>query len=447
MPSVGELDDSARRLVEDPHARTSRRTRSASSTRGRRASRPSTSTAIWPSCGRRRSTMFMSAMTLMRLTSDGPIDPGSDVHLVQRAVGADADAHAVGHRLDVHVGRAVAHRLLEDDVHDLDDRRVLVDDGLHERFLRLRGLALLEARLEHAQRVAELGRRRVATVERLLEVAVYGELDPHQRAQQLDELRVEVLGERIRDRDLDASSVAMGRQRAQAPGVLLGEQRDDFGIDLGAAEVDDGHPELLGEHIGENALAESIRARRGCCPGACPSSTAARARRRVASSVTRPRPTRSSPSGRPLGTRTISSSTSGSAPVSTSRPVSTPAVASASTATAVSGGGAGTRRRGDGQRRDRERGGADAGPGGAGSGAAGAGSRRGHRRRGDRRRRAPAPKSAAPGTNRRRPEGRSHRARSVSPSVACSVRVIGRTSVSRFAARSLRRDHRSVASE
>ena len=34
------------------------------------------SIAIWPSCGRRRSTMFMSAMILMRLTSAGPIEPG-----------------------------------------------------------------------------------------------------------------------------------------------------------------------------------------------------------------------------------------------------------------------------------------------------------------------------------------------------------------------------------
>ena len=47
--------------------------------------------------------------------------------LVQRAVGADADAHAVLLRLDVHVGGAVAHRLFEDEVDDLDDRRVLVD--------------------------------------------------------------------------------------------------------------------------------------------------------------------------------------------------------------------------------------------------------------------------------------------------------------------------------
>ena len=42
----------------------------------------------------------------------------------------------------------------------------------------------------------------------------------------------------------------------QPAGVLLGEQRDDLGIDLGAAEVDDVEPELLGEHVGEDALAE-----------------------------------------------------------------------------------------------------------------------------------------------------------------------------------------------
>ena len=36
------------------------------------------------------------------------------------------------------------------------------------------------------------------------------------------------------------------------------EERDDFGIDLGAAEVDDGEAELLGEHVGERALTEQL---------------------------------------------------------------------------------------------------------------------------------------------------------------------------------------------
>ena len=55
---------------------------------------------------------------------------GEAQHLVQRAVGAVADAHAIVERFDVHVGRAVAHRLLEDERDDLHDRRVLVDDRL-----------------------------------------------------------------------------------------------------------------------------------------------------------------------------------------------------------------------------------------------------------------------------------------------------------------------------
>ena len=40
--------------------------------------RPSMFISSWPSCGRRRSTMFMSAMILMRLTSAGPMSAGSE---------------------------------------------------------------------------------------------------------------------------------------------------------------------------------------------------------------------------------------------------------------------------------------------------------------------------------------------------------------------------------
>ena len=40
-------------------------------------SRPSMSVRSWPSCGRRRSTMFMPAMILIRLTSPTPIEAGS----------------------------------------------------------------------------------------------------------------------------------------------------------------------------------------------------------------------------------------------------------------------------------------------------------------------------------------------------------------------------------
>ena len=56
------------------------------------SARPSTSISIWPSCGRRRSTMFMSAMILMRLTSAWAIADGQVDDVVQRAVDAEADA-------------------------------------------------------------------------------------------------------------------------------------------------------------------------------------------------------------------------------------------------------------------------------------------------------------------------------------------------------------------
>ena len=58
-----------------------------------------------------------------------------------------------------------------------------------------------------------------------------------------------------------------------------GSERDDFGIHRGAAEVDDGEAELLGQHVGERALAEQVRARRGGCRAACPTRSASSAPR------------------------------------------------------------------------------------------------------------------------------------------------------------------------
>ncbi len=52
--------------------------------------------------------------------------------------------------------------------------------------------------------------------------------------------------------------VAVRRHRAEPARVVFGEQRDDLGIDLGAAQVDDRQAELLGEHVGERALVEEV---------------------------------------------------------------------------------------------------------------------------------------------------------------------------------------------
>ena len=56
-------------------------------------------------------------------------------HLVQRAVDAEADAHLLVGRLDVHVRRTVAQRLGDDLVDDLDDGRVVDDRGGGGRLL------------------------------------------------------------------------------------------------------------------------------------------------------------------------------------------------------------------------------------------------------------------------------------------------------------------------
>ncbi len=118
-------------------SRPSRRRRPRWWRRGCRPRGPRPPCAIWPSCGRRRSTMFIPPRILIRLTSAGPIEPGQVEHVVQRAVDAVADPDPLALRLDVDVGGAVAQRLGDDHLDDLDDRRVLVD---------LRGLELRRPR-------------------------------------------------------------------------------------------------------------------------------------------------------------------------------------------------------------------------------------------------------------------------------------------------------------
>ena len=68
---------------------------------------PSIRRAIRPSCGRRRSVMSMSAMTLMRLVSPACAFLGSERDILQHAVDAVAHAHAVLLRLEVDVAGAI----------------------------------------------------------------------------------------------------------------------------------------------------------------------------------------------------------------------------------------------------------------------------------------------------------------------------------------------------
>ena len=135
--------------------------------RGRRPS-----CAIWPSCGRRRSTMFMPAMILIRLTTRRPDRAGQVEHVVQRAVDAVAHPDPVALRLDVDVGGPVAQRLGDDHA------------GRPGRPARRRWRRRPRAGRRPAQRVAGLERLDLAAdvaggavrrVERAVEVAVRGD--------------------------------------------------------------------------------------------------------------------------------------------------------------------------------------------------------------------------------------------------------------------------------
>ena len=90
--------------------------------------RSSTVASNWPSWERRRSTMFMSARILMRLTIDCAIDAGRFTTSCSAPSTRKRMRSCVVLRLDVDVGRVLAHGLGEDALERLHDRRLLVDE-------------------------------------------------------------------------------------------------------------------------------------------------------------------------------------------------------------------------------------------------------------------------------------------------------------------------------
>ncbi len=175
---------------------------------------------------------------------------------MQRAVGAYAHAHDVGHLLDVHVGCPSAHGGVENEVDDLDDRRVLVYDGRDALLGVVGGLARDQTCFEHAQRVAEIGGRREHLVDDGVDVGARGEQQAHRRGELLDELILEEVGERVGDRDVDAITFSCDRNCLQPPRVLLCQQRDDLAVEVHSPELDDVELKLFREHFDQCALAQ-----------------------------------------------------------------------------------------------------------------------------------------------------------------------------------------------
>ena len=182
-------------------------------------------------------------------------------------------------RLDVDVGRPVAHGLLEDEVDDLDDRGVLVDLD-HRDF---GGLGVLPAsflgpRLEVAQRVVDVGVRAVAVLERPLDLVLGRDDEGDRSLERFDQARLECLHEWIRARDVHALAFDDERDRPQLVRDRGREPADDLGIELVPREVDGRQSELRGqrdrdvatgeelhvdEHLAEAATGADLRGERG----------------------------------------------------------------------------------------------------------------------------------------------------------------------------------------
>ena len=106
-------------------------------------------------------------------------------------------------RLDVHVGGAVADGLLEDQVDDLDDRRVLVDlDRRRRRSCRRSCLRRTSARCSKSRSASSISTFDwIAVVERPLDSSGAATTSAHRRLERFDQPLLEVLDERVRARD------------------------------------------------------------------------------------------------------------------------------------------------------------------------------------------------------------------------------------------------------
>ena len=200
-------------------------------------------------------------MTLMRLTSGPAIDAGSVMSSCSAPSVRTRTRTRVVLRLDVHVGGAVAHRLLEDQVDDLDDRRVLVDldddgvAGIGELLA-----ALLGALLEVAQGVVDFDARAVAVIERPLELVLRGDDDADRCLEQFDQPLFELLDPRVAAGDDDAVALYAERDRPQLARGLGRKAVRDLDVELVARKIDGAESELRGERHRDVARRQDLGA-------------------------------------------------------------------------------------------------------------------------------------------------------------------------------------------
>ncbi len=183
--------------------------------------------------------------------------------LVQCAVDAVADAHAVGHRLDVDVGGALAHRLGQQQVHDLDDGRLLVE--ARGGAVGLAGAPLGLARLEDPHVLVDVRGGAVRDLDGALDLADATHVELGRLAQHLPQALRDRGVARVRDHDVEPELRLAEDDRAPVVCLLLGQGRDRGRIRELPAQVDHLEPELLTQQrreiaFGDHALRDQVLA-------------------------------------------------------------------------------------------------------------------------------------------------------------------------------------------
>ena len=208
-----------------------------------------------PSCGRRRSAMSRWAMILMRLVSAAFSLQRRRHLLLEHAVDAVAHAVALLVGLDVNVGRALLDRVQQDDVAQLDDRRVLgraleVEHVLGVAFA-LREVDVLVHVAEHLVEVerGQLLRCLVVLAERVVDRDF--RRDHHVdvvAGQELEVVERQHVG-RVAHGDDQRLVGAVDRDDAVLARHVLRDESDDVALDVELAQVDRRDAVLLGQEL------------------------------------------------------------------------------------------------------------------------------------------------------------------------------------------------------
>ena len=188
-----------------------------------------------------RPPTFMRDAAVLRDAALGDVDVGHDLeaadhagldaarrahHLVQHAVDAEPDAQVVLGRLDVDVGRAVADGLGDEQVDELDDRRVLDELGDVREIGLVVGLVGrgLHDRVDFAVDAEE-------AFDRLVDLARGrddgADLGAGEGADVVDREHVR----RVGHRDDELAVLPTDRDRLVAAGERLGDERGDRAVD------------------------------------------------------------------------------------------------------------------------------------------------------------------------------------------------------------------------